>query len=52
MTNASSPTPGQKARRHHSKEFKEQAVTLARNPDIGFRKASPDLGISESLLRK
>ena len=51
MTNSSSISPGQKPRRKHSKEFKEQAVSLARKPDMGFRKASQDLGISESLLR-
>ena len=52
MTNSSSISPGQKPRRKHSKEFKEQAVALARKPDVGYRKAALDLGISESLLRK
>ena len=52
MTNPSSDSTGQKLRRKHSKEFKEQAVSLARKPDMGFRRAANDLGISESLLRK
>ena len=52
MTKPSSESTGQKHRRKHSKEFKEQAVSLARKPDMGFRKTSQDLGISESLLRK
>ena len=52
MTNLSSESTGQKPRRKHSKEFKERAVSLARKPDIGFRRAAHDLGIGESLLRK
>ena len=40
-----------KSRRKHTKEFKEQAVILARQADVGFRKAAQDLGINESLLR-
>jgi transposase len=51
MPNPSSDSTGQKNRRKHSKEFKKQAVALARKPDIGFRRAAQDLGIHESLLR-
>ena len=52
MTDSSSDPTGQRARRKHSKEFKANAVSLARRADIGFRRAAQDLGISESLLRK
>ena len=52
MTNPSSESTGQKRRRSHSKEFKEQAVSLARKPEMGFQRAAHDLGIGESLLRK
>ena len=43
--------PHSKPRRKHPKEFKKQAVALARRSDIGFAKAAKDLGINESLLR-
>jgi transposase len=52
MTNSSSDPTGQQHRRKHSKEFKEQAIALARKPEVGFRRAAQDLGIHESLLRK
>jgi transposase len=53
MTNSSpSPVTGQKARRQHSKEYKERAIALARDPEVGFRRAAKDLGLNESLLRK
>jgi len=51
MTISTNSNAGQKARRKHSKDFKKQAVGLARQPDVGFRKAANDLGINESLLR-
>lgn len=38
-------------RRKYSKEFKLEAVRLARQQDVGFAKASKDLGVHESLLR-
>ncbi len=40
-----------KSRRKYTKEFKQQAIALARQPDVGFRKAAADLGINESMLR-
>jgi len=38
-------------RRKHTKEFKTEAVRLARQAEIGFSRAAKDLGIHESLLR-
>jgi transposase len=40
-----------KPRRKYTKEFKQQAVALARRPEVGFRKAASDLGIDQSMLR-
>jgi transposase len=37
-------------RRKHSKEFKLEAVKLARDPAIGFERAADQLGINQSLL--
>ena len=51
MTNTKNSNNGPKIRRKHSKDFKKQAVGLARQADVGFRKAANDLNISESLLR-
>ena len=48
------PTPARTSkvkRRKHTKEFKQEAVLLARQPDMGFARAAKDLGIHESLLR-
>jgi transposase len=46
------PSRSSKAkRRKHTKEFKQEAVALARRADIGFARAAKDLGIHESLLR-
>jgi transposase len=51
----STPTPARTTaktkRRQHTKEFKQEAVRLARQEGIGFVRASKDLGIHESLLR-
>jgi transposase len=47
-----SSVAGQKARRQHTKEYKQKAVALARDPEVGFRRAAKDLGLNESLLRK
>lgn len=52
MSNPSSSSTVPTDRRKHSKEFKEQAIALARKPEVGFRRAAQDLGINESLLRK
>ena len=40
-----------KARKTYTKEFKTQAVALARRPGMSFRQAATDLGINESMLR-
>ena len=48
------PTPSRSSkakRRKHTKEFKQEAVLLARRTDVGFARAAKDLGIHESLLR-
>jgi transposase len=48
------PTPSRSSkakRRKHTKEFKQEAVLLARRSDVGFARAAKDLGIHESLLR-
>ncbi len=50
----STPTPSRASkakRRKHTKEFKQEAVLLARRTDVGFARAAKDLGIHESLLR-
>ena len=51
MTNPSPPRIPKGKRRKHSKEFKHEAVVLARRGDVGFSRAAKDLGIHESLLR-
>jgi len=51
MTKTKNSEIGPKFRRKHSKDFKKQAVGLARQADVGFRKAAKDLDINESLLR-
>ncbi len=38
-------------RRKHTKEFKQEAIRLARQPDVGFARAAKDLGINENMLR-
>ncbi len=38
-------------RRKHTKEFKVEAVRLAKQADVGFTRAAKDLGINESMLR-
>jgi transposase len=40
-----------KVRKTYTKEFKTQAVALARRPGMSFRQAAADLGINESMLR-
>jgi transposase len=37
-------------RRKHSKEFKLEAVKLARDPSVGFEQAAERLGIHPSML--
>lgn len=44
-------TKAAKPRKKYTKEFKQQAVALARRPDVGFHRAAGDLGINESMLR-
>jgi transposase len=51
MTTPTSPRTPKAKRRKHTKEFKQEAVLLARRPDVGFARAAKDLGIHESLLR-
>ncbi len=51
MTNSSPPRTAKTKRRRHTKEFKQEAVLLARRADVGFARAAKDLGIHESLLR-
>jgi transposase len=43
--------PTAKKRRKHTKEFKQEAILLARRSDVGFPRAAKDLGVHESLLR-
>ena len=38
-------------RTKYTKEFKQQAVALARRSDVGFRRAAGDLGLNEAMLR-
>lgn len=51
MTTTPSNGGQPRRRRKHTKEFKIEAVRLARQPEIGFAKAARDLGVNESLLR-
>ncbi len=51
MTNSSPPRTAKTKRRKHTKDFKQEAVRLAQNPEVGFARAAKDLGIHESLLR-
>ena len=51
MTNPPPPRTPKAKRRKHTKEFKQEAVALARRADVGFARAAKDLGINESLLR-
>ena len=51
MTSLTLPRTTKAKRRKHTKEFKQEAVLLARRSDVGFAKAAKDLGIHESLLR-
>jgi transposase len=51
MTKPISPRTTNAKRRKHTKEFKQEAVQLARRPDVGFARAASDLGVHESLLR-
>ena len=51
MTNTPPPRPTKATRRTHTKEFKQEAVRLARRSEIGFARAAKDLGVNESLLR-
>ena len=51
MTKPPLPRPAKATRRHHTKEFKQEAVLLARRADVGFARAAKDLGVHESLLR-
>ena len=43
---------GPKPRRHHTKEFKEEAVRLALREDVGFARAAKELGIHPSMLNR
>ena len=51
MTTPPPPRTTKGKRRKHTKEFKQEAVLLARRGDVGFARAAKDLGIHESLLR-
>ena len=50
-TTSRTAVPAKKPRRKYTKDFKLEAVKLARHVDVGFGKAAKDLGIHESLLR-
>jgi transposase len=50
-TPPTNPQAQPKARKVYTKEFKIQAVALAKRPGMGFRQAAADLGINESMLR-
>ncbi len=51
MTTTPPVRPTKTKRRKHTKDFKQEAVLLARRADVGFARAAKDLGIHESLLR-
>jgi transposase len=52
MTTASRTTvPSKKPRKKYTKDFKLEAVKLARHVDVGFAKAAKDIDVHESLLR-
>ena len=52
MPTSSANTPTEpKVRKIYTKEYKTQAVALARRPGMTFRQAPADLGINESMLR-
>ena len=51
MSATTTPRPRTSKRRQHTREFKQEAVRLARQEGIGFVRAAKDLGIHESLLR-
>lgn len=44
------PPPKVRKRHRHSKEFKLEAVRLAKRPDVGFAQAAQDLGVLPSQL--
>ena len=49
------PPPSERpmgTRRSYTREFKEEAVRLARQPDIGFAKAAQDLGVHVTVIRE
>lgn len=50
MTSALPPRSNKSKRRKHTKEFKQEAVKLARQPEVGFARAAKDLGINENML--
>ena len=39
-------------RRHHTKEFKQEAIKLALREDVGFSRAAEELGIHPGMLYK
>ena len=47
----SSSASAGKRRRQYTKEFKQQAIALARRPGMSFRQTASDLGLNESMLR-
>jgi putative transposase len=51
MDTTTTTTKASKPRKTYTKEFKQQAVALARRSEIGFRRAAADLGINASMLR-
>ena len=51
MTNPPPPRAATVKRGTHTKEFKQEAVVLARRADVGFARAAKDLGIHKWLLR-
>lgn len=52
MNSTASPSERPKGtRRTYTREFKEEALRLARQPDIGFVKAARDLGVHVTVIR-
>ncbi len=51
MSTAGPARTAKTKRRKHTKEFKQEAVKLARQPEIGFARAAKDLDINENMLR-
>ena len=50
-TPPTNPQAEPKVRKTYTKEFKIQPVVLAKRPGMGYRQATTDHGLNESMLR-